>query len=214
VFDGIERHLISQVNNILIYEDPLFEKVLFKAAPRSKERYLYCLNQKKINHMPNHVIYHANEYASYLYILSNEIWLQTAETEHAEKIYLLNRYLNAIDIFYDRKMPEVFFFEHPVGSVIGRAEIGNYFVLHQGVTVGGNLDWEYPTIGENVVLYSNAMVTGRCVIGKNCQIGAGVILHNETIEDGTTLVMSGNNITINSKRDHKVHYFHSEVRES
>ena len=106
-------------------------------------------------------------------------------------------------------MPEIFHLEHPIGAVIGRAEIGNYFVIHQGATVGGNLDLELPVIGENVVLYTGAMVIGRCNIGNNCQIGAGVILHNENVASGTTLVSSENKKIIASRRDFKAHFFNT-----
>jgi serine O-acetyltransferase len=205
----MESHLIHQVKNILGYESQQFEQALRKTIPAASERYLYCFNRKKPKHKPAHVYYHADEYASFLYFAANELWLQTRESEYAGKLYLLNRCLNSLDIFYDRKLPEIFHLEHPIGTVIGRAEIGNYFVIHQGATIGGNLDLELPVIGENVVIYTGAMVIGRCVVGDNCQIGAGVFLHNERVEGGTTIVSSGHKKIVNSRRDFKAHFFNT-----
>jgi len=192
------------------YEDETFRRAISAALPATQERYRYCFSRKNLKHLPQHVCYHADEYASFIYLLSNELWQKTGEGDFAEKLYLLNRYLNSLDIFYDRRLPEIFHFEHPIGAIIGRAQIGNYFVVHQAVTVGGNLDLELPTIGENVVLYTGAMIIGRTVIGDNCQIGAGVILSNERVDSNTTIVSMQTRKVINSNRDFKHHFFKHE----
>ena len=192
------------------YDNKMFRSAVNAALPTTQERYRYCLNRKNIKHVPKHVYYHADEYASFLYLLSNELWQKTGEGEFAEKFYLLNRHLNSLDIFYDRLLPEIFHFEHPIGAVVGRAQIGNYFVLHQAVTVGGNLDLELPVIGENVVLYTGSMVIGKTVIGDNCQIGAGVILSNEKVDNNTTIVCLQTSKIIKSNRNFKHHFFKHE----
>lgn len=210
MFDSIETHLINQVKSLMGYENEAFRHAVNAALPRAQERHRYCFSKKNIKHIPKHICYHADEYASFIYLLANELWHQTGEAEFAEKFYLLNRNLNSLDIFYDRMLPEVFHFEHPIGAIIGRAQIGNYFVLHQAVTVGGNLDLEMPVIGNNVVLYTGTMVIGRTRIGDNCQIGAGVILNNEKVESNTTIISSQTHKIINSNRDFKHHFFKYE----
>jgi serine O-acetyltransferase len=192
------------------YKNERFQRAINAVLPRVQERYLYCFSRKNIKYTPKHICYHADEYASFIYLLSNELWRYTGEDEFAEKFYLLNRYLNSLDIFYDRCLPEVFHFEHPIGAIVGRAKIGNYFVLHQAVTVGGNLDLELPVIGAAVVLYAGSMVIGRTVIGDNCQIGAGVILNNQKVENNTTIVFAQTHKVINSHRDFKHHFFKHE----
>ncbi len=211
VFEGVEYYLINQVKSILCYENQQFNNALRKILPAASERYLHCFTRKKGKYKPKHIYYHSDEYTSYLYFVANELWVQTSEPEYAEKLYMLNRFLNSVDIFYDRKMPEIFHLEHPIGAVIGRAEIGNYFVAHQGVTVGGNMDLELPVIGENVVLYTGSMVIGRCTIGDNCQIGAGVILMNEDVELGSTVIAAERKKCITSRRDFKSHFFNTSL---
>ena len=213
MFENFEHFLRRSIGNLLYYEDDLFDMAIKKVLPKSIERYLYCLSKKNLKHKPKIIFHHADELTSFLYFVSNELWLQVKEPKYAEKIYILNRILNSIDIFYSRNMPDIFHLEHPIGSVIGNATIGNYFVAYQGTTIGGNLDLDIPVIGENVVIYSGAMVIGKCHIGSNCQIGAGVILKNENIENGSTIILAESNRRINSKRDFKNHHFKERMYE-
>ena len=43
----------------------------------------------------------------------------------ASKAYCLNKALHAIDVFYEVELPEIFFLEHPLGTVLGRAKYSN-----------------------------------------------------------------------------------------
>jgi serine O-acetyltransferase len=209
MFDDCEKVVLTQVSNLLGYDAASFKNAVRAALPNTIDRYRFCLDKKNIKHKPTYVYYHADEYAAFLYFLSNELWKQTQEGSLAEKIYLLNRYINNLDIFYDRELPNIFHLEHPVGAVIGRASFKDYLVVHQGVTIGGNMNLELPTFDENVVIYTGAMVLGRSSIGKNCQIGAGVMIHNEHIPDNTTVVSLNNKKNISTQRDFKAHFFKS-----
>mgnify|MGYP005751800891 CR=1 FL=1 len=74
---------------------------------------------------------------------------------------------------------------HPVGIVIGSGVvIGSDCRLYQGVTLGrGSLEESeadaYPTIGDRVVVFANAVVVGNCRVGDDAIIGANaVVLHD------------------------------------
>jgi serine O-acetyltransferase len=45
--------------------------------------------------------------------------LDVANTTLADRIYYLNKALNGLDLFYEVEMPDVFYLDHPVGTVIG-----------------------------------------------------------------------------------------------
>lgn len=73
-------------------------------------------------------------------------------------------------------------FPHPIGIVIGYGvTLGVNCVIYQHVTLGGKTlngakNNEYPTIGNNVVVYANAMIIGDIKIGDNVVVGAGAIV--------------------------------------
>lgn len=47
----------------------------------------------------------------------------------------LNRILNNFMFSYKGKLPNVFLFAHPVGTVLGNADYGEYLVISQDVTI-------------------------------------------------------------------------------
>ena len=76
-------------------------------------------------------------------------------------------------------------FPHPVGIVISRyVKVGRGCVFYQNVTVGvrrypcdGKTEpEEYPQIGNNVIVYSGAVIVGPVKIGDNAVIGANAVV--------------------------------------
>lgn len=62
---------------------------------------------------------------------------------------------------------------HPVGIVIGKgASFGSRVRLFQNVTVGSSRRGEYPNLGNDVTVYSNAVIAGRVTISDHAVIGA------------------------------------------
>lgn len=153
---------------------------------RAKDRYLYCLSRKKTKHFPSRILFHADEYASFLFFLSSQAW-RDGGIELAELAYLLNRRLNNFDCFYTRQMPDIFHLEHPVGSVIGQAKFGEYLVVYQGVSVGGDLKLRYPEFGEGVALFAKSTVIGSAKVGSNCAIGAGAQIYGGVVPSDTAV---------------------------
>lgn len=103
------------------------------------------------------------------------------------------------DIYYEVEMPEYFFVEHPLGTVVGRAQIGNGLVLYQGCTIGGN-GGSYPVIGENVFLFSNAKILGKSHIGNNVLVGANTYIKDTDIPDNSLVFGQYPNLVI--KKNH------------
>jgi serine O-acetyltransferase len=130
------------------------------------------------------------QYSTFLYLLGNSIWRIRGACELCDRLFLLNKMLSSVELFYTLDLPEVFFISHGVGTVLGGAQYGSPLVFFQGVTVGrvGN---DRPAIGGGVVLYPGSSVTGRSAIGKRAVIGAGVLLHNAVVPDDVVVRLHG-----------------------
>ncbi len=95
--------------------------------------------------------------------------------------------LTGIDIHPAAKIGESFFIDHGTGVVVGETtEIGDRVRLYQGVTLGAlslprnavdehRNKKRHPTIGDDVIIYSNATVLGeKAIIGARSIIGGNV----------------------------------------
>jgi len=92
---------------------------------------------------------------------------------------------SGIDIHPGATIGESFFIDHGTGIVIGEtAHIGKNVKIYQGVTLGAlSVDKDlaetkrHPTIEDDVVIYSNAVILGgKTTIGKGAVIGGNVWL--------------------------------------
>lgn len=76
-------------------------------------------------------------------------------------------------------------FVHPVGIVIHpETKLGKNCTIYQNVTLGSGKYNPYtqsyfPVIGDNVIIYANAVVAGGVTIGDNAVIGAGSVVIND-----------------------------------
>lgn len=125
----------------------------------------------------------SSQHCIFLYFLSNTIWKRSGETAAPTRLFLMNKALNGIDLFYEIAMPEVFYIGHSVGIVLAKATYGNYLVLYQNSTVGRHKD-QIPVIGERVVVYPNSAIIGRSVVGDGAVISQGTRVVNRTAPAG------------------------------
>jgi serine O-acetyltransferase len=153
---------------------------------KSLERLEYCFSHIKAKYFNdgNQTFFshlHSDQYAMFLYYLSNTIWQMDGDKMLASKIYYLNKNLHALDIFYEVELPEIFLLSHCVGTVFGRAKYSNYLFVSQNCTIGGNLAYEYPVIDEGVALYVGSKVIGRSHINSHCVISAGTLVMDSDV---------------------------------
>ena len=79
---------------------------------------------------------HVAQWTMFLYQMAYEIKGVFPENiDLCDKIYGISKSFSSADIYYEVKMPEIWFFDHPQGSVMGRAEYSNFFSFGQGCTV-------------------------------------------------------------------------------
>lgn len=151
----------------------------------------------------------------FLYRIAHAVYKRTnGKAKEADQLYYLNKIMHANDWFYAVNLPTHFLCEHPLGSVLGRAEYGDYLFVYQGTTVGGNRSsgkLYYPTLGENVILFANATVLGNTQIGNNVIVSAGTYLINEVIPDNSIVFGSSPNIVIKSKSEEEIKQYTQHI---
>jgi len=148
---------------------------------------------------------HSLQYATFLYLLANEIWQHEGNNNTSERLFLLNRSLNSLDVYYKIALPEVFLIAHGLGAVLANAHYGKNFVFFQNTTVGriGDL---VPRIGDNVILFSGSAVLGSSVIGNGSVITAGTIVNNTEIPEDSLVFSDKSGLVV--KRRNKNYLSH------
>lgn len=143
--------------------------------------------------------HHSAQFGIFLYRLSKALARQEM-IKAADMVYALGKMRNSCDLFHQIDLPECFYMEHPIGSVLGRAEYGNNLVFQQNCTVGGNRG-VYPVLGDFVWLHANSSVIGNCRIGNNVFLAANTHVMNAEIPDNSLVFGSSPNLIIKERPD-------------
>jgi len=121
----------------------------------------------------------------------------------------LGRFFTGIEIHPGATIGRRFFIDHGMGVVIGETTIvGDDVLLYKGVVLGGtSLDDKkrHPTIGNNVVVGTNAIVLGNILIGDNCKIGAGSVVTKPAPPNSTIVGIPGRTLESIRKESKSTH---------
>ena len=103
----------------------------------------------------------------------------------------MSRFLTGIEIHPGAKIGKGFFIDHGMGVVIGETtQIGDNCVLFHNVTLGGtgkHKGKRHPTIGDNVMIGTGAILLGPVNVGNNVKIGANTFILMQDVPDNTTV---------------------------
>ena len=125
-------------------------------------------------------VFNSVQYCIFLYILSKNL-LEKGDYEGADIVYCLNKALNSIDLYHGIDLPKIFGFEHPLGTVVGRAKFnGDYLFLYQGCTIGGS-NGKYPVLENHITMFSDSKILGKAHIGEFVILGANAVIIDEDI---------------------------------
>ena len=176
----LAEYISKQLNN-LFPDNEIAPNILQSFVNKAIKRTEYCFSKINIKYFfdgKNVLFNHLNtdQYAMFLYYLSNTIWTEEKNVVLAAKVYYLNKALNGLDAFYEVILPDIFMLTHPVGTVLGRGKYSDYFIAYQRVTIGGNLNLEYPLLGKGVVMYGCSAIIGNCNISDGCLISFGTVI--------------------------------------
>lgn len=144
--------------------------------------------------------FHSVQYSIYLYYLANSIYRIDGANDTSAQLYYLNKVLNCVDWYYEIHLPDVFCAEHPLSSVMGRADYSDKLFFYQGCTVGGN-NFHYPSLGENVIMYSNTTIIGKSRIGNNVIVSSGCIIKDAIIPSNCIVFGQSPNLIIKQKTE-------------
>jgi len=115
----------------------------------------------------------------------------------------LVRFATGIEIHPAARIGRRFFIDHGMGVLIGEtAEVGDDVTLYKGVTLGGTSlggGKRHPTIGDNVVVGTNASVLGAITVGEGSRIGAGSVVVRDVPPRSTVVGIPGRIVLLDGK---------------
>lgn len=187
-FDGLPRVVDEALQRV----ERCFQSIILPGYRRDEQPYF--------NHL------HGDQRAVFNYYASNCAY-RLGDGELATRFFLLNKMQNAFVCMYDTELPDVFLLIHTVGTVLGKASYGNYFVAYQNVTVGTE-DGRSPTFDEHCVVYGGSMVLGGTHVGRASVVSAQTVLIDETIPANSVVAGRKAALTVKPrKRDFAVQYW-------
>jgi len=129
-------------------------------------------------------------HALWLHRLAHYLWCHRLRFP-ARLLSHVSRFLTGIEIHPGAKIGRRVFIDHGAGVVIGETtEIGDDALMYQGVVLGGTTlkkGKRHPTIGDNVVMGTGAVVLGNITVGSGARIGSGSVVIN-SVPPGATVV--------------------------
>ncbi len=216
VYSGVEDTLLHQLHSYWSQvDDELVLSVIPIVMNKIWKNYEGMPNRRIFDGKDVHFIpYMSVQWMNFLYRVSHEIYKKKGGCSTADQVYYLNKIMHSNDWFYAINLPIHFHCEHPLGSVLGKADYGDYFFVYQGTTVGGNRSkgvLSYPKIGENVILFANAVVLGNTVIGDNVVVSAGTQIINDTVPDNSIVFGKSPDLIIRQKTENEIKQYTQHI---
>ncbi len=195
--------VVTQIKNLFgLEESEKQELCRFVGEALKKIEYCFSFCSNKYYRRDDSVFFnplHSAQYAIFLYFLSRAL-SAGGNGILADKVYYLNRTLNAVDLYHEIELPDVFCLDHPIGSVMGRAKYSNFFSFLQNCTVGNNRG-VYPSFRENVALMAGATVLGNSHIGSNCIISANTFVIDQDVPSNSVVFGHSPDLVIKEKEE-------------
>ena len=197
------------------------DQAFSRALERTENCFCYINNSAYSDNQGNTFFshLHSDQYASFLYYLANSLWDISANKPICDKLIYLNKMLNGFFYSYKGKLPDIFFFTHPIGTVIGNADYSNFLVISQNVTINTGEDKDgklAPKLGKGLYLAAGAKIIGNEPIGDKVSIGVDVLVYNQKVEDNQVVQRTPNGDILIRNRKKRVckaqQYFNVEIK--
>jgi serine O-acetyltransferase len=142
-------------------------------------------------------------HAIIMHRIAHALWERGIVTA-ARIVSHVNRFLTGIEIHPGATIGRRFFIDHGAGVVIGEtAVIGDDVLMYTGAILGGTTSERtkrHPTIGNNVVIGSHAVILGNIRVGDEAKVGSGSVVV-ESVPNGATVIgVPGRVVRINGRR--------------
>lgn len=129
-------------------------------------------------------------HAIWLHRLAHALWHRRLRWL-ARFISHISRFLTGIEIHPAATIGRRLFIDHGMGVVVGETtEIGDDVLMYKGAVLGGtslNKGKRHPTIGNGVVIGTNAVILGPISVGDNARIGSGAVVIKPVPADSTAV---------------------------
>ncbi len=129
-------------------------------------------------------------HALWLHRAAHSLWTHGSPFR-ARLLAHANRFVTGIEIHPGATIGRRVVIDHGMGVVIGEtAKVGDGCILYKGVVLGGtslSRGKRHPTLGENVVVGSNACVLGAIEIGDGARIGSGSVVVRPVPKEATVV---------------------------
>lgn len=173
---AISNYVLKQLG-VIIPDDFRYGDFFYNSIVIALEKTNYCLSRIKTTSDKRFDYLVSWQYATFLYFLSRALWVEFGAGAEATRVFLLNKAVNGLDLYYEIELGNVFFLSHTSAIVFAKAIYGERCVFHQGCTIGRQGE-SRPVIEDGVVLYPGAQIIGRSHVRENTVISAGVSLVN------------------------------------
>jgi serine O-acetyltransferase len=132
-------------------------------------------------------------------------WLWTHELLFLARLLSeINRFLTGIEVHPGATIGRRFFIDHGMGVVVGETvEIGDDVLMYKGVVLGGTTSERvkrHPTVGNGVVLGTDAVLLGNIRVGDGAKIGSGSVVIHDVPPFATVVGVPGRVVRINGER--------------
>ena len=213
IFEGADERLIRPIQGIYGIDSDERD-IINMAQEKTWEYCLFCNGKIKDPYYSADGVcpYHVGQYLTYLYFLGNtifNIFLKEGSENRAarnicDKIFMTSLTISGADIYYEHKLPKVFYPAHPIGAVLtGKARIGEYFFFMQGCNLGINKGFA-PTLGNGVVMWGNAKIVGNCKVGNNVMFSANTYIKDMDVPSNSIVYGQYPHVVIKENKEDEV----------
>lgn len=188
----IERNLVNYVTKQLeciVPDGFAWGELLLQSTPVALKKTNACISRILVSRAMGFDYLVSWQYATFLYFLSRTIFLDFQAQPAAVRVFLLNKAVNGLDLYYEIDLGECFFLSHTSAMVFAKATYGKYCVFHQGCTVGRQ-GVSRPVLDDGVVMFPGSQIIGRSNVLENTVLSAGVSLINCSTP-GNCIVFNG-----------------------
>lgn len=173
--------------------DSAFEEALYRLENCFQYVTLPAYSNEKGQTFFSHL--HSDQYAQFLYYFMNSLWKRSQNRLICDKTMLLLRELNSIFMTYKCEMPDIFLFQHTVGTVIGNAQYSDYLLILQNVTINTGVEKDCLgtlKLGKGVSLLTGAKIISDEPIGDRVNIGVDAVVYKSAIESDKSVIRDRN----------------------
>ena len=188
----IKQLVATQLKNLFLYEESRDGSALEKGIATALQLCEKSFSQIALSYYTQNGQTYFNpfqtaQYGCFLYYLSSAVAKDSPDNSRlADTIFALNKALHGFDAYHQVGLPDIFFCDHPVGTVLGRADYSDYFSFGQRCTIGNNKG-KHPSLGKYLTMGPGATILGDCTIGDHVTVSVNACIKDTDIPSNSVV---------------------------